>query len=363
MEDLGKAPAYTEADIRDALTELGRRAPGADDVLSGLREAGSHRQRRSPRLPSQPRPAGPGRVLTPRLGWQQLAVGAAAAVTAAAVTLALTQAGGSPSRTGGPDAFPALPNPPASAVSPPVVVYPGHHPSGASLAKAMLTAFNAAANDVAYATEADFRAGHLIGDDRTWSWPALPKPGQLQYNRDAASIIPRGASQATGSVKLTEDNGYTTVVPRPSRYGQKEPARVITVCYAGTGQTGCGWSRLDTPAGTWSQQTGVMPFLDFRPSPRGVGLARQIAGGQWRIVGHTQLRGQRAIKLAQTRSGTWDGGNRVFLWVSEATYLPLRMTWGFQPYTETDNWYYLPPSKANLAHLRVPIPPGYPRSG
>jgi hypothetical protein len=31
--------------------------------------------------------------------------------------------------------------------------------------------------------------------------------------------------------------------------------------------------------------------------------------------------------------------------------------------SETDNWYYLPPSKANLAQLRVPIPPGYPRSG
>ncbi len=118
--------------------------------------------------------------------------------------------------------------------------------------------------------------------------------------------------------------------PRPSRYRQNELARLIAVCHAGTGRTGCGWGRFNTPAGTWSQHTAVMPYIDSTPSPRGADLARQIARGQWRIVGHTRLRGQRAIKLAQTRSGTF---------------------------------HYLPPSKANLAHLRVPIPPGYPRSG
>ena len=353
MEGLGKAPARTEADLRAALAELVRRAPSADEVLSAVRQAGSRRQRRSP--------VGPGRVPTPRPGWPQLAVGAAAAVTAAAVTLALTL-GGSPSRTGGPDDFPALPNPPASAGGPPVVVSPGHHPSAASLAKAMLTAFNAAADDLAYETTADFKAGHLIQTDRTWSWPAVPSPGQVQYVRDTFSAIPRGASEATASVKLTEGHGYTTVVPRPSRYGQDELARLVVVCYAGTGQTGCGWGRFNTPAGTWSQHTAVMPYIDYTPSPRGADLARQIARGQWRIVGHTRLRGQRAIKLAETRSGFFVG-HPVFLWVSTATYLPLRMIWVTGKFTEVDNWYYLPPSKANLAHLRVPIPPGYPRSG
>jgi hypothetical protein len=67
MEGLRRAPAHTEADLRAALAELGRRAPGADDVLSALREAGSRRQRGSPR-PGQRRPVGPGRVLTPGLG-------------------------------------------------------------------------------------------------------------------------------------------------------------------------------------------------------------------------------------------------------------------------------------------------------
>jgi len=79
MEGLGRAPARTEADLRAALAELARRAPSADDVLSAVREAGSRRQRRSARLPGQQWPAGPGRVRTRRLGWRQLAVGAAAA--------------------------------------------------------------------------------------------------------------------------------------------------------------------------------------------------------------------------------------------------------------------------------------------
>jgi hypothetical protein len=200
-----------------------------------------------------------------------------------------------------------------------------------------------------------------VQTDRSWSWPAVPSPGQVQYNRDEYSAIPRGAFEATAPVKLTEDDGYTTITPHPSVYGQSEPARLIMVCYSGTGQTGCGWGRYETPEGTWSKHTAVMPYIDYSPTPRGADLARQIAHGQWRIVGHTRLRGQPAIKLAQTRSGTFQG-HPVFLWVSTASYLPLRMIWGPAD-SETDNWYYLPPSKANLAHLRVPIPPGYPRSG
>jgi hypothetical protein len=341
------------------------------DQIHGLMERGvrpvsmADIERRAPArvsaLPGRPRPVRRGRVLTRWLGWPQLAVGAAAAVTAAAVTLAVTL-GGSPGRTGGPDVFPALPNPPASAESPPAVVSPGRHPSSASLAKAMLTAFNASADTLADVTVTSVRAGHLIQLDQWWSWPAVPSPGQVQYVRDAFSQIPPGASEATGLVKLTEVDGYATIVPRPSLYGQNEQARLIVVCYAGTGQTGCGWGRFNTPAGTWSQHTGVMPYIDYTPDPRGADLAQQIAQGQWRIVGQTRLRGQQVIKLTETPSGHFEG-RPVFLWVSMTTYLPLRMVWGPATSYQIWNWNYLAPSKANLAHLRVPIPPGYPRSG
>jgi hypothetical protein len=362
MQGLGKAPARTEADLRAAFAELGRRARSVEDVLSALPETGSRRGRRSLRLPGGPRPVRAGWVLTRRPRWLQLVVGAAAVVAALAVALPLTL-GGSLNRTGGQEVLPALPNPPASAGLPPVVMSPGRHPSSASLAKAMLTAFSAADDDLSYVTVASFiRTGHLTQLDQWWSWPAIPSPGQVQYVRDASSQIPPRVSEATGSVKLTEDDGYTTVVPRPSRYGQSEQARLIVVCYAGTGQTGCGWGSFETPAGTWSQHTGVMQYMDYTPNPRGADLAQQIAQGQWRIVGQTRLRGQQAIKLAETSSGMFQG-RPVFLWVSTATYLPLRMVWGPAASYQIWNWYYLPPTKANLAHLRVPIPPGYPSSG
>lgn len=385
MEGLGRAPARAEADLRAALAELGQRAPSADDVLSSLPEdvlsalrgAGPCRQRRSPRLPrllwpgqrrpGRPRWLGPGRLLAPRLGWPRLAVGAAAAVTAAAVTLALT-VGGSPSGAVGRGGFPALPNPPVSAGGPPAVVSPGDHPSAASLARAMLTAFSAAEDDLGYETVAHFEAGHLIENFQTWSWPAVSSPGQVEYTRYAFSAIPRGAPQATAPLKPVEDYSYTAVVPHSSRPGQSARARVIMVCYAGTGQTGCGWWRFGTKAGTWSEHTGVLPYLDQTPSPRGADLVKEIARGQWRIVGHTRLRGQPAIKLAEATKVVKSDyrtvpGRPVFFWVSTASYLPLRVIWAEGRWAETDNWYYLPPTKANLAHLQVPIPPGYPRSG
>jgi hypothetical protein len=344
-------------DLSDQIHELMERGVRPVSVADIERRASA----RVTALPGRRRPVRPGGVVTRWLGWPQLAVGAAAAVTAAAVTLAVTL-GGSPGRTAGANIFPALPNPPASAESPPAVVSPGPHPSSASLAKAMLTAFNESADTLAYVTVTGVTAGHLIQVDQWWSWPAVPSPGQVEYVRDDFSQIPLGASKATGLVKLTEVDGYATVVPRPSVYGQNERARLIVVCYAGTGQTGCGWGRFNTPAGTWSQHTGVMPYTDYTPDPRGADLAQQIAQGQWRIVGRTRLRGQQAIKLAETPSGHFEG-RPVFLWVSTTTYLPLRMVWGPATSYAVWTWDYLPPSKANLAHLRVPIPAGYPRSG
>jgi hypothetical protein len=345
-------------DLSDQIHELmerGLRPVSMADIESRAPARVNPLQKAAHRL-GRPGAAGRGPMLA-RRGWPKLALCAAAlAAIAVAVPLML---GGSPSRSSGP-AFPTLPAPPTSADAPPVVVSPGRYPSSASLAKAMLTAFNASADDLDYETSVGFRAGHMSQLDQSWSWPALPSTGQVQYIRDAFSMIPRGESLATGSVKLTEDDGYTTVTPRPSPYGQYEPARLTVVCYAMTGQTGCGWNRFNTPAGTWSQHTGVMQYIDYTPNPRGADVAQQIAKGEWRIIGHTSLNRQQAIELAETPSGIFQP-RPVFLWVSTTTYLPLRLDWGPDS-SYQQNWYYLPPTKANLAHLRVPIPPGYPRS-
>jgi hypothetical protein len=229
------------------------------------------------------------------------------------------------------------------------------------VAKAMLTAFSAAADDIVVQRVADFYKGSPSGTTRMWNWPATPVPGKIEYTRTSYNIPPVKGVGGAG-MRLREDLGYTTVVPPASVYGQNAYARVIVVCYAGSGRDACGYGRANVAPGTWWMRTGMLGYMDFTPTPSGAELAREIARGEWRILGHTRLRGQPAIKLAETRAGH-DRPLPVTLWVSTATYLPLRMVWLSGSKTgEIDNWDYLPPTKANLAQLRMPIPPGYPRS-
>jgi hypothetical protein len=93
-------------------------------------------------------------------------------------------------------------------------------------------------------------------------------------------------------------------------------------------------------------------------------LARGIAKGYWQVVGRTRLEGQPAIELSETGRGpVVYAPLPTLLWVNARTHLPIRMVngvghaqWG------VNEWAFLPPTTANLARLRVPIPPGYPRS-
>lgn len=359
-----RAPVRTEADISAALTELARRAPGTDAVLSAVRDAGARQQDGLPRTPGPRGLRGTRRLvaLVPRPRWPQLAVAAVAAAAAIALAVALTP-GRAPSQAHGSGHFPnvgSLPTPPGtgSPGSVPAVIPPGRDPSAASVAKAMLAAFDATASYLVVWTSVGYTNGHPSGTSRFWNWPAVPVPGQLEYTRSSYSF--RAVAGVKGTGIKREDIGYTTVVPPPSRYGQNAYARVIVVCYAGTG---CGYGRHNVPAGTWWTHTGMLGYMDFTPDPSGAELAREIAHGDWRILGHTRLRGHKAIKLAETRTGHFMP-LPVTLWVSTATYLPLRMVWLSGSKTgEIDDWSYLRPTKANLAQLRVRIPAGYPRSG
>jgi hypothetical protein len=358
MQSPGNAPTRTEAELRAALAELGQRAHSADLVLSEMRDAGKGRLR-MPKTAVQRRRLGLGRAPLPWLGWPHLVVGAGAA--AMAVALAFVLMNGGPAKShGAPSAIGLLPSVAGSAPpgGPASVPPPGSHPSVASLGRAMLTAFSTAADDLLYDTVTDVTHGRVVDNDQDWSWPALPVPGQLEYVRDASSSL-----TPDGRLKLSEDGAYTTVVPRPSVYGQLERAHLAVVCYAGTGQTGCGWGPYNTPAGTWATHTGKLIYEDYTPNPRGAELAQGVTRGQWRIIGHTTLDGQRAIKLVQTSSGQTIQGQPVYLWVSTASYLPLRMVAVVASTTETQNWQYQQPTKASLAQLQVPVPKGYPRSG
>ena len=364
MTGRGEAPARTEADISAALAELAQRAPSADAVLTAVRKTRANGHQGSPPAPG---PRGlPGTrqlaALIPRLQWPQRAVTGAVAATAMVLAIVLTL-GSAPVQAHRPAVFPpiaSLPGQPGTA-SPggaPVAMSPSRVSSSVLVAEAMLAAFNATADDLVFETTAGFTKGHLSGTTRVWNWPATPITGKLEYARVSYRFLAAGRAQGT-TILRAEDLGYTIVAPR-SPAVLNAYTRLIVVCYTGTG---CGYGRHNVRAGTWWMRTGMLGYMDFAPDPGGADLARQVAADEWRILGHARVRGQQAIKLAETRTGHFMP-RPVFLWVSTATYLPLRMVWLSGSKTgEIDNWYYLPPTKANMAHLRVPVPPGYTRSG
>ena len=123
-----------------------------------------------------------------------------------------------------------------------------------------------------------------------------------------------------------------------------------------------------TPTGTWSQvsQT-VSPSTSDISAVGGLSaadLAQGIAKGYWQVVGRTRLDGEPALELNETGRGpiVYDP-LPTLLWVNARTHLPIRMINGVgHAVVSTSEWAFLPPTPANLARLRVPIPQGYPRS-
>ncbi len=306
----------TESDLAEALATLEQYTPDPDAVLRGLRGKPSRRTAAWWRRP--------------------LIVTAAALVAAAVLVLALLLPGGRPA--------------------------PSRLPSATSVAKAMLTAFDSVSGDVEYETQTGFNHGALVDVYRTWSWPAQPVPGQRQLGRTRFS----GISPHSAAVKLTEDTGVETVTP-PRGVGMTR-GQVTMVCFAGSGQTGCGYGNRNTLPGTWSRFTatvesgtdvGTGGFFD--PAR----LVRGIATGAWRVVGRTHLDGQQAIELNETGRGQDIlEPLPVKLWVNAQTYLPIRLVVGASgdgAGLAVQEFRYLPPTPANLALLRVPIPAGYPR--
>jgi hypothetical protein len=333
MRDGGPGSMRTEDDLRQALATLERHAPDMQEVLSAVRRASG--------------PAARGRFSWRRLPvahrwWRQprLALLLTAVAAAAGLLITLLPGSGSPRSSSSPG--------------------PGGLPTAGSLGRAMLTAFNAARDDIEYSTEIGITKGVTVDVYRDWSWPAQPAPGQLQHDRTLFSQ----RTPKSPAVNLAEDNKVSFITPRTgvvTVLGQ-----ITMVCYAGPGQTGCGYGQTNTPAGTWSRVSGkVLVGTDISAggmlSP--ASLARGIAAGQWRIVRRTRLEGQPAIELSETSHGP-DVIEPLptLLWVNARTHLPIRMVNGVGSASVTrDEWAYLPPTAANLKLLEVHIPPGYPR--
>jgi hypothetical protein len=338
----------SEDDLRQALATLERHAPSAGTVLAAVRHASG--------------PARPGRFswLRPQRGspwWRRprLALALALAAAAVAAGLVITLLPGS--------ASPRTVSVPVQTELPRLAPGQAGLPSAVSVGQAMLTAFRGVRDDIEYTMQTGgVTRGVATSAYRTWSWPARPAPGQQQVDR---TVFAERTPQAP-DLTVIEDNavGYTT----PRAGVQTVRGQVTTVCYAGTGQTGCAWDTRQTPPGTWSQvRQRVWASASDISAAGGLSpadLARGIAKGYWRVVGRTRLEGQPAIELSETGRGPdlW-GPLPTLLWVNARTHLPIRMVNGVgHAQWDVNEWAFLPPTAANLARLRVRIPPGYPRS-
>jgi hypothetical protein len=110
-------------------------------------------------------------------------------------------------------------------------------------------------------------------------------------------------------------------------------------------ETGCGLSQVTS----WSSYPEMA-----------AGLREDLACGALTSEGMQRVDGVNALKLVsvqRTRTTT--------IWVDPATYLPVRLTTQWTGVPKSVPWSFdfqwLPPTSANLALLKVQIPPGYTR--
>jgi hypothetical protein len=329
-----------EDDLRAALTTLERHAPDAGTVLRAVRERTERRAgtRRSPVTRVLRRPV--------------LVAGVAAVALAAGLTVALSDGGPGPQA---PMAV-QIPGQSGSTAQPPITSRHGL-PATATVGKAMATAFSAADDDILYTTETGKTNGYVPDIYLEWSWPAQPVLGGKEYTR--SYLVQR--TSPSKPLLPAEDNGFVYNAPRAG--ANYTNGRLTMVCYPGF--DGCGYGNTETPAGTWASYHGR--FMNPNPglddlSPRS--MARSIAQGDWRIVGHTRLDGQTALELSETAKARDQYDPKpALLWINARSYLPLKMITGAgtsQPSVVT--WSFLKPTPAHLTLLRPHIPPGFPHS-
>ena len=84
-----------------------------------------------------------------------------------------------------------------------------------------------------------------------------------------------------------------------------------------------------------------------------------LACGQFRVAGQQRLDGAQTIRLVDVPSRQ-RGYRPQTVWVDPSTYLPVAMEYTDYPGTQSHTTFeWLPPTKANLANLNVPVPAGF----
>ena len=186
-------------------------------------------------------------------------------------------------------------------------------------------------------------------------YPAYPKPGQEVHVRIGPARGPGG--------RIFKDGEYSFKMP--SETAQRHYINHYT---AGLDQGGLNLSGTAMAVNhfrhVWREchSTFILGFtLDA------AGIRAELANGQFTVIGRTELNGQPAIKLRFNVPPSNEAPPHVTaerMWVNATTYLPVRddTRWSNGQRSVFD-YVFLPPTPGNLAKLRPAIPAGYTRVG
>ena len=232
-----------------------------------------------------------------------------------------------------------------------VIAAVGHGPAKATpqaapaLRTRLLAAIDTASGDILYAH------GGAAPGGGTWRSPAYPQPGQKVHIR----ILGLGSDG-----RVFKDGEYSFTMPSGNDGASSYTSNLDQGGLQLSG-TVMDVNHLRHLWGEWHAKLVLGFTLDA------AGIRTEIASGQFKMVGSTELHGQKAVELEIDVPPNNEAPPHVIvarLWVNATTYLPmqqyLRMSNGQRNVTE---YTFLPPTAGNLAKLRPVIPAGYTRAG
>lgn len=203
---------------------------------------------------------------------------------------------------------------------------------------AILTAFNGVGGDVFYTKITETYPAKLSkwdGVSQNWVYPLQPQAGQQVHVRYL--LVPASPGEKTDSELIFTEPGGTQ---------------------SGSAMTPVTTQVIDVQYGnrTWSDTTAQVAVQTETASLQA--LREAIANGQLTVVGTTELNGQTVLELTTRFKDAGKAGLQIW-WVNPATYLPVRTLSIQSGVTIQVDYGFLPPTFANIAKLKVTIPPGF----
>jgi hypothetical protein len=224
--------------------------------------------------------------------------------------------------------------------------FAGATSSGPRAIAAVLTAFRASADDILAVTKTMRGDFGTVGPTIIWVSPAQAAPGSTVRSRILA-LSPRGALRmgqwltytATSTVAPSAANGNCAAIF----------ARPRVVYSPATGVPGT-LMAISYFYHWWTQGAVTVQAATV---PSAAALRACLKSGQWSVTGRRVVQGTRVVEMATPSPGGYER-----LWVSAATFLPVRLVFG-GPNVDTITFMFrfLPPTAANEAVLATPPAP------